>query len=104
METTSLTKEQVIDFLKEKYTDEKIQSEIDERMPDYLDDDWRDDFEDEYSAYQEQGRGETESSIVNEIGEEIFSYFKITDLQYENTIGESVYQTIRSVFEVLDVD
>lgn len=43
-----------------------IMAEIDEIKPDFLDSDWEEDFDDEYDAYEEMGRGEAESQVLKE--------------------------------------
>lgn len=71
----TITKDQVISFIKENYNEEYIIQSIDEAKPNYLDEDWMDEFEDEEEAYQETGRGEAESEVRTEIEQHILQNF-----------------------------
>jgi len=53
--------------IKSKWSEEDVISAIDESIPDYLDSDWEDEYDSEYDAYQEQGRGEAEDVVINQI-------------------------------------
>jgi hypothetical protein len=96
------TKESVVEFLEKTYTEEKITDDIDDCMSDYLDSDWEDEFEDEYSAYLETGNGEAELHVCTEIYEDILKKLNMTHQEYSQAIGEEVWDTVKEVFDCLD--
>jgi len=40
---------------------------VDELRPDYVNDDWEEDFDDIHEAYIEQGRGQAEGQIITDL-------------------------------------
>lgn len=96
------TKESVEGFLKTKYNEYSILSDIDECMSEYLNDDWEEEFEDEHSAYIETGNGEAESQVCTQIEKEILKELNITYEQYAEKIGEEVWDTIIGIYKCLD--
>lgn len=110
------TKEAVIQYLKENYTEDGIQSDIDEGMRDYLHEDWEEEFDgDVYEAYLVYGNGESEAQVRMQIEKEILEKMypeyrkeagypedKIFYERYEEEIGESVWETIQEVYSELD--
>jgi len=99
-----LTLDSVKEFLTKNYNEDSIVSDIDEAMADYLNDDWEDEYEDEYEAYQETGRGEAESQVRMGIEKEILEHYSVSYDEYEETTGECIWDTIKGVYEPLDVD
>jgi len=62
------------DEIEEKWTqildiwsEDDIIESIDEKVFDFIPNDWEDEYEDEYEAYQECGRGEAESATIDEV-------------------------------------
>lgn len=55
----------------EKITVENTEADVcelvDELRPDYVNDDWAEDFDDIHEAYIEQGRGQAESQILTDL-------------------------------------
>jgi len=60
-----------------EYRCSKIAEMVDERIYDYIDNDWEDEFDSEFDAYQEQGRGEAESDVIDMLMGEIENNFKV---------------------------
>lgn len=48
----------------EDNTEGSILQAVSDTMPEYVDSDWEDEFDDIEEAYEEQGRGEAESSVL----------------------------------------
>jgi len=48
-------------------SEETVYQSLDEVIPDFLDEGWEDDFENEYEAYQEMGRGEAEHRVLSSL-------------------------------------
>jgi hypothetical protein len=96
-------KQELIDYVKKQYSDEAaVASQIDEVIPDYLDDDWEDKYDNAYDAYLETGRGEAESQIVNELSNGFLKEKGISEQDYYNEIDENTWDTIHGVYEILD--
>ena len=110
-----LTLEEVETYLESKYTQSSVENLIDEAMGDYLDPGWEGEFETEYDAYQEQGHGEAEDQITTEICNDIFTKFypeyphtnfeqrQLLHNMYDQSTGEELSDTIKRLFEILDV-
>ncbi len=56
----------VFTHITSKYTEESVRSRIDDLIPEFLNDDWEDEFDDINEAYSETGRGEAESQVIQE--------------------------------------
>lgn len=112
-----VTKEEVVEYINGNYNEDDVHSSVSEAITDYLDEDWEDEFEDEQSAYDEQGRGEAEDQVKREMYEDIFTHFysedgynkdrSVEDNQvyfdrYRQQTGEEVWETIHGVFDFLD--
>lgn len=48
-------------------SEDAICQEVDEAKPEFLSEGWEDEFDDEFEAYIEQGRGEAEEQVLNKI-------------------------------------
>lgn len=44
-----------------------IHERVSEAIHDYIDDGWEDEYDDIHEAYQETGRGEADSQVLNEV-------------------------------------
>jgi len=62
-----MTPEAVANQIMEYNGEDLVHSQVDEMIPEYLDDGWEDEFDSAYEAYQEQGRGEAENAVLNTI-------------------------------------
>jgi len=62
--------------------EDTIMSEIEDIKPDFLDSNWEEDFDDEYDAYAEQGRGEAESQVLKEHARDILGSDVTSDAIY----------------------
>ena len=58
--------DKLFDHITENNTEDYIAGKVDEYKSEYVWD-WEDDFEDIHEAYEEQGRGQAESQILNEV-------------------------------------
>lgn len=96
------TKESIIEYLKSNYDEDTLLLEVDNAMSEFLGDDWKDEFEDEYEAYIETGRGEAELQVRGEIEKEILKKLDITTEKYYETIGQEIWDTIIEVYEFLE--
>lgn len=111
-----LTKEQVVEYLKNAYSEESLNSAVDEYKPDFLNEDWEDEYGDEEEAYRETGRGEAEAAVVTDLTNDIFRKFYPEDAtdtheaktlvhnKYKEEVGEDVWETIHEVYTFLNVD
>lgn len=62
-----MTIKQITAAISSKYPKDQIYSLIDELIPEYLDDNWKDEFNNIFEAYLETGRGEAESDILHSV-------------------------------------
>ena len=63
------------------YTSQEIYDKIDEAKYSYVNDNWEEEFEDIFDAYNETGRNEAEDEIINEIINNHLSMIGINDNQ-----------------------
>jgi hypothetical protein len=96
-------KEKVLKYLKKNYTTEDILMNIDEKILDYLEDDWNEEYENEYDWYVDYGRGEAESDVRMELEKELFGEFDTNYEDYLKETGEEIWKTIYILFPELDV-
>lgn len=68
-----MNKKEIKEWLESKYSEDWINERIDERMSEYVNDDWEDEFDSLYEAYVETGRGGIEGELFNIIIED-FAY------------------------------
>ena len=61
------TKEEIYEKIIKNDNNIDVFGKVDEAIPDFLNSDWEDEFEDIYEAYEEQGRGEAESQVLREV-------------------------------------
>ena len=84
----------VINWVKENHTSDEVHIKLGEIIPDYLDDDWEDEFEDMYEANVEQGRGEAESQLLQELTNDAMSSLDLSaemlSLDEKNVIFERI--------------
>ena len=92
----------VITYLKGEYEQSELEFRVQEATHNYLDDGWEEEFEDEEEAYRETGRGEAESEVREEIQQDLLGRMKLTHQEYNEFVGEDVWDTISEVFEFLD--
>lgn len=62
-----MTPEAIAKQILEYNSEDSVQGQVDELIPEYLDDDWESEFDSAYEAYQEQGRGEAENAVLHTI-------------------------------------
>lgn len=103
------TKESVLEYIKENYSEEELTQQVDEAKSDYLNDDWEDEYENEEEAYIETGRGEAEEEVRTDMDGDILKHFGFgEDLSsydnYEKAIGENVWDTIYEFFPFLNAN
>lgn len=53
--------------IKDKYSEEDISKLINEKIDDYIPENWQKNYNDKYEAYSELGRGEAEDEVIKEI-------------------------------------
>jgi hypothetical protein len=97
-----MTEESIKAYLNENYSEDEIISSVDEAIPDFLDEDWEEEFEDEHSAYEEIGRGEAEAQVRMEIEKDILDKLSIEYFAFEKVMGKTISDIIHEVFPVLD--
>ena len=61
--------EDLMQKIRDRFNEDEVKSMFDEELAsgNWLDDDWEEEHENEYDAYMEQGRGEIEDSIIDQI-------------------------------------
>lgn len=59
--------EQIALLIRTQYSEDRVIELVDDAIPEYLDDGWEEEFESEHDAYQEQGRGEAEGHVLQEM-------------------------------------
>ncbi|GEM_PF-2783405 len=94
--------EHVKTYLKGEYEVSELEHRVQEATHSYLDDGWEDEFDDEEEAYRETGRGEAESEVREEIQQDLLGRMKLTHQEYNEFIGQEVWDTINEVFNFLD--
>ena len=95
-------KEQVIEWLG-KFDESDIAGKVDEAMLDFIDDDWEQDgeYESKYDWYVDHGNKEAESQVRTELEKEIIVKLNTTYEAYELETGECLWDTIKSVHDLL---
>lgn len=58
---------EVFELIKVEYSEDIVNTRFDEELCEWVDEGWEDDFETEHDAYQEQGRGEAENVVIEEM-------------------------------------
>ncbi|GEM_PF-6816711 len=84
-------------YLKGEYEVSELEHRVQEATHSYLDD-----VDDEEEAYRETGRGEAESEVREEIQQDLLGRMKLTHQEYNEFIGQEVWDTINEVFNFLD--
>lgn len=85
-------------FIKDKYDDMAIAQMYDEEILEWVETDWEDEYENEYDAYINTGRGEAENAIVTSLINEAEKEYQIkldTDHHCE------LYDMIKEQYDVL---
>lgn len=59
--------ESAMDIITKKYDEETVLSNLDEEILEWVDDDWRDEYESEYEWYIDHNNGEAQESVINQI-------------------------------------
>jgi hypothetical protein len=82
---SSINENENMDEILSKWTEDKVLELLDECILDYVDSDWEDEYDSEYEAYVETGRGEAENDVIMQIlksvglGYDEELYYKIAD-------------------------
>lgn len=92
----------VKEYLEKNYDEDELTSSVDEVISDYIDDGWEDDFDSEYDAYQEQGRGEAELQVTTGIYEEILKKLDMDYWDFEKKFGVTISSVIFEIYPDLD--
>lgn len=66
--------------IKNNNSKEDVLNQIDEQKLEYLDEGWKEEFEDENEAYEETGRGEAENDILMQLIDSIPEGKQISDI------------------------
>lgn len=88
----------IIKYIIEKYTVDMLISMLDDAIPEFLYDGWKDEFEDMHEAYEETGRDAAHDQVIKEV---IDSGCKHIDSDF-NIISDQYYivsKAIRSYME-----
>ncbi|MEK6829857.1 MAG: hypothetical protein AABY15_07090 [Nanoarchaeota archaeon] len=99
-----LTEESVIAYLQKNYNEDALISEVDEAKSDFLDDGWEEEFDDEFEAYAETGRGEAESQVRAQIESDVLGKLNIEYFEFEKRVGKTISEIITDIFPVLDAE
>lgn len=95
------TKESVVKYISKNYNENDLEHQVQETIPDYLDECWEEEFESMEEAYIEQGRGEAEAQVRQEIENDVLGKFKIDYFDFENEVGENLSDIITETFPCL---
>lgn len=61
------TAEEIFEIIKSHWSEDTVINRFDNEVIEWVEDDWEEEYDDEFSAYQETGRGEAEDVIINEM-------------------------------------
>lgn len=105
---SNLTKQQVLEYLEQNYTEDQIETEVTEAIFDFLDDEWEDagdGYDNEEDWYTDFGRGEAEGQVRMNLSIGILQHFgDITEDQFHSQVGENTWDILKEKFEKLNVD
>lgn len=59
--------EDIFKKIKAEYSEDKIAGLLDEKIPEWLEEGWEEEYEDAYEAHCELGRGEAEEEVIKDI-------------------------------------
>jgi len=90
-------KEQIVKYIKENFSEEKVLNDLDQEILQWLDEDWNDEFESEYDWYGEYGNGEAEDVVRNDIINNILTK---SELIIDKEID--LYEIVNEIFSILD--
>jgi hypothetical protein len=90
-------KSKVIDYLKSKWSEEKVDELFDEEVVggNWVDDDWEDEYESEYDWYVDHNNGEAEDVIIDLIESDIIE-------NIPNSKSIDLVDVIKEVFSSLN--
>lgn len=95
--------EYVDELIEKEYPEDVVTERIDGSMGEYLNDDWESDFDDQYEAYLETGRGGAESQILREIIVEIRNKVEVKYGQKPNeNLLAYIRQKLLSTYDILN--
>jgi hypothetical protein len=58
---------ELLNYLKENFTEEKVAEMLDEEIVNWVDPDWEEDYESEYDWYVDHNNKEAEDEVINQI-------------------------------------
>jgi hypothetical protein len=101
-----LTEENVRQYLRTEYKESDLAGELDEEVNsgNWLNDDWEDEFDNEFEAYQDHGRGEAENAVRTTVQEDILLKFGCENDygKFSNIVGVDVWTIIVDEYPILD--
>lgn len=92
-----MTIKQITAAISSKYPEDQIHSLVDELIPEYLDDNWKDEFDDIFEAYSETGRGEAESDILNSV---IREHLAETNIELSTDDFCKLFDNLKELWEI----
>lgn len=98
-----LTKELVVAYINSGWTRSKVEDLLVDEIAsgNWLDEDWEDEYDSEEDWYRDYGRGEAEDAIRIQIDEDVKKHFEVTYEEYEEIIGECLWDTVVEIFDNL---
>ena len=88
--------EELLNYLKENFDEQKVAEMLDEEIINWVDADWEEDYESEYDWYIDHNNNEAEDEIVNQIMKEAKSALPNLPSEID------VFDVIKEVFPILD--
>lgn len=65
--TTSFDIDFAITKIKEKYSEDEVTSRFDEEVLEWVDSDWKDEYDSEYDWYMDHNNGEAQDVVIDEM-------------------------------------
>lgn len=97
-------KEKLLFWLQTNFSEVRLQKMIQEEIPNWLEDDWENEHEDEYESYQEYNNREAESAVRMTIEGQARYHFGFTDELYKKESKEELFDTIITYADSIGVD
>lgn len=101
----TLTKIKVLEFLNSRYPEGEAEIELllDDEIQSWVDSDWEEDgYDSEYDWYVNFGHGEAEDAVRDQIQVNILENFHTTFKDYQQQVGEEVWDTITELYPCLN--
>jgi len=88
--------EELLNYLRQNFDEQKVAEMLDEEIMNWVDADWKEDYESEYDWYIDHNNNEAEDEIVNQIKNEVKKALPNLPTEID------VFDVIKEVFPILD--